>query len=69
LQKKNHVELKVKDDGVGFVNQKLQHNLKNSLSGNGIRNMQLRALEMRGHYEISSEPGNGTTVFLTFPIT
>ncbi|MEO6001169.1 MAG: two-component regulator propeller domain-containing protein [Chitinophagaceae bacterium] len=69
LVKKHHIDLVVKDDGIGFIYQKLQHNLKNSLSGNGIRNMQLRAQEMKGKYTITSEPGKGTEVFLTFPIT
>ena len=66
---RENIELFVKDDGVGFDNSKLLENLKHSMSGNGIRNMQLRASEINGEYIITTEPGKGTTVFLSFPVT
>ncbi len=63
-----HIELVIKDDGIGFD---LQHEMKEnklSLSGNGLRNMQARADEMKGNLMISSEPGKGTEIKLGIPI-
>lgn len=67
--KKHLMELLVKDNGIGFSKEKLQNYLSNSLSGNGIRNMELRAKEMKGECHIYAETSKGTTVHLTFPIT
>lgn len=67
--KKNTIVLVIKDDGIGFRKDKLQSKLSDSLSGNGLRNMELRAREMKGQCIINTEPGKGTTVCLTFPVT
>lgn len=65
--KHHQIELLVKDDGAGFDMEKLALNASQSLSGNGLRNMEMRAAEMKGVWKISSEPGVGTTVRLWFP--
>jgi ligand-binding sensor domain-containing protein len=52
---------KVQDNGVGF-------DPKAKSSGNGLKNMKRRALEMGGRLEILSSPGGGTTVMLIVPI-
>jgi ligand-binding sensor domain-containing protein/signal transduction histidine kinase len=54
--------LQVSDDGVGF-------DVSAARSGNGLKNFQNRALEMRGKLAVESRPGGGTTVSLTAPIT
>ena len=58
--------LSVKDDGKGFDTKKAK--AANTLSGNGVQNMRMRAKEMKGSCVVESEPGNGTTVLLRFPI-
>lgn len=67
--KHNSIEMVITDDGAGFDKTKLERKMSDSLSGNGLRNMALRAKEMKGLCLITSEPGKGTTVYLTFPIT
>jgi signal transduction histidine kinase len=63
------LELTVKDDGAGFDLQQIRMLASKSLTGNGLWNMERRAEEMKGKWTISSEPGQGTTVYLSFPIT
>ena len=56
------VFLKIQDFGVGF-------DPKNGRpAGNGLKNMALRAAEIRGTLDIESGPGAGTTVFLKCPL-
>ncbi len=38
-----------------------------SMGGNGLRNMQMRAKEMKGECRIESTWGTGTVVILRFP--
>jgi ligand-binding sensor domain-containing protein/two-component sensor histidine kinase len=67
---RNHqLELMVKDDGVGFDTEKVHIHASQSLSGNGLRNMEMRTKEMKGTCIVSSVPGKGTTIKLQFPIT
>jgi signal transduction histidine kinase len=54
--------LTIRDDGRGFNGLTTE----DSLSGNGLRNMQKRAHELKGHLVVESTPGNGTAVKLTF---
>jgi signal transduction histidine kinase/ligand-binding sensor domain-containing protein len=61
------VVLLVKDDGHGFDMAEAEEKAKGSLSGNGLRNMQMRAKEMKGNLAITSEPGKGTLIDLVFP--
>ncbi len=60
------LELVVKDDGKGMDLKKPK--ASNSLSGNGLENMQRRATEMKGVCVISSRPGTGLSIRLRFPI-
>jgi two-component sensor histidine kinase len=57
--------LTVKDDGMGFDPKKIK--TQHTLSGNGVRNMEMRAKEMKGSWKIETG-GGGTTVTLGFPI-
>jgi len=58
------LELLVKDNGVGFDPMAKIGDQPLSLSGNGLRNMRMRASEMRGEVRIDSKPGQGTSVHL-----
>ncbi|ARU05538.1 hypothetical protein CCO03_13355 [Comamonas serinivorans] len=58
---RQHVELTVKDDGVGFdqsVTQPKSH---------GLAGMRHRVESLGGRLDIQSAPGKGTTVFAAFP--
>lgn len=57
---KNSLQLKVKDNGVGF-------DPKDADSGNGLNNMQKRADAMQGKLQIKSANNEGTTVILKIP--
>jgi ligand-binding sensor domain-containing protein/two-component sensor histidine kinase len=65
----HQVVLMIKDDGVGFDMEKVHIHASQSMSGNGLRNMEMRAAEIKGTWKIESEPGKGTSVHLKFPIT
>jgi ligand-binding sensor domain-containing protein len=58
------LELLVKDNGVGFDPMARVGEQSPSLSGNGLRNMRMRASEMRGEIRIDSKPGQGTSIHL-----
>ena len=62
----HQLKLTVKDDGKGFDAEKVK--MANTLAGNGLQNMQLRAKEMKGSWVIDSLNDKGTTVTLLFPI-
>jgi signal transduction histidine kinase/ligand-binding sensor domain-containing protein len=62
------LELLVKDNGVGFDPARAMADQRQSLSGNGLRNMKMRASEMRGELSIKSKPGEGTSIHLISPI-
>jgi signal transduction histidine kinase len=66
--KHHHLELSVKDNGVGFDLEKVQIHASQSLSGNGLRNMEMRASEMKGQLQFNSKPGEGTQILLKFPV-
>ena len=55
------VRLSVKDDGVGF-------RMDGASPGYGLANMRQRAEELGGSFQISSVPGEGTTIGVTLPI-
>lgn len=56
------VSLEVQDNGRGFSVDSA------SASGRGLRNIHQRAGELGGHLEITSAPGQGTSVRVTLPI-
>lgn len=60
----NNLVLTITDDGKGFSFKNIES--KKTL---GLFGMKERTLEMGGHYEIKSEPGVGTTVSVTVPVT
>jgi PAS domain S-box-containing protein len=62
--KNNNLVLTITDNGKGFTFKNIES--KKTL---GLFGMKERTLEMGGHYEIKSEPGMGTTVSVTVPIT
>ena len=68
----NHFYMTISDNGQGFCITNTAEGMKwpngNSSGGNGLRNMQLRAVEMKGILSLQSRPGEGTTVELDFPI-
>jgi signal transduction histidine kinase/ligand-binding sensor domain-containing protein len=53
----NNLRLTVTDDGVGF-------DAAQNFDGNGLLNMKRRAADLKGIFEISSEPGSGTKIVL-----
>jgi ligand-binding sensor domain-containing protein len=57
------LELMVTDNGIGFALAEMADQ-RQSLSGNGLRNMKMRAQEMKGTVEIQSKPGEGTVIRL-----
>lgn len=63
---KAELELLVKDDGQGFERDQKKEN--NSLSGNGLQNMNRRAKEMKGSVVVDAAPEKGTAIRLRFPI-
>jgi signal transduction histidine kinase len=42
--------------------------VKLTLSGNGLRNMKMRAEEMKGDLQINSVAGEGTEIRLSIPL-
>jgi len=58
----DRVLMEVHDDGQGFDPQKIQLTL-----GHGISNMQTRARNVGGDLEITTEPGEGTTIMVWMP--
>lgn len=54
------VKLHIQDDGVGFDKSLV-------LSGNGLHNMNQRAMMLKGNLVIDSKPGHGTEVMLNIP--
>ena len=68
LNSKGLLEMQIKDNGVGFNVQQEMTGNKLTLSGNGLRNMQMRAEAMKGDLHINSVKGTGTEVRLCIPI-
>jgi signal transduction histidine kinase len=56
--------LEIEDNGRGFAVDSAQ---PASSGGRGLRNMQQRATELGGQFEISSAPGKGAAVRVTVP--
>ncbi len=54
------IMLAIKDDGIGF-------NLPDIQLGNGLENMQNRALAINAMFDLKSEPNKGTEILLTIP--
>lgn len=65
----NTLILQVTDDGTGFNAENEMRADKNSLSGNGLHNMNKRAQELDGSLDIQSAVNSGTTIDLKFPLS
>ncbi|MEI7727294.1 MAG: two-component regulator propeller domain-containing protein, partial [Bacteroidota bacterium] len=63
----NFLSLRIVDNGVGFDTSK-QVEVLPRMGGNGLRNMNLRAGEIKGEFRINSTIGKGTTVELKLKI-
>ncbi len=63
IQVENKIFFQFEDNGVGF--ETFQTLLENNM---GLKNIKLRVEEMAGHYEIISEPDNGTKININFEI-
>lgn len=59
--------LSITDDGVGIELNNLDPN--KSLSGNGIKNIKVRAKQLNGTIKIISNLGSGTSIKLVWPLT
>ena len=59
---KDRVLLEISDDGHGFDLQKMSVTL-----GHGLSNIHVRARKVGGEVEITSSPGQGTTVLAWVP--
>lgn len=57
-----NLQVVIRDNGKGF-------DLQAASTGNGVRNMQERALSLKGNLDLRSEAGNGTTITLSIPLT
>jgi signal transduction histidine kinase len=64
LQEEENILLIVADDGIGFR----ESDLSNSLGSLGLLGMKERAQFCGGDVQISSSPGNGTTVTVRVPV-
>jgi ligand-binding sensor domain-containing protein/two-component sensor histidine kinase len=60
--------LVIQDDGNGFNTVDKLKGSSNGLAGNGLRNMQRRAKEMKGECQIISSVKKGTAIRLVFPV-
>ncbi|HKA18847.1 MAG TPA: two-component regulator propeller domain-containing protein [Blastocatellia bacterium] len=58
----------IRDDGRGFAVQSGDGIPGNGRGGNGLKNMQARAVELGGRLEIVSKPGSGTQLSLEIPL-
>jgi len=52
------ISIRVKDNGIGFCTDTAR-------TGNGLKNMEQRAVRMKGELTIASQPGKGTELTLT----
>jgi signal transduction histidine kinase len=59
--KNKRLLLTIKDNGNGFDVEKVNR-------GNGVLNMKNRAGILKGDFKITSMPGCGTTIELSFPV-
>jgi ligand-binding sensor domain-containing protein/signal transduction histidine kinase len=58
----------IRDDGRGFAIESTDGTPANGLGGNGLRNMQSRALQLGGQLDVVSRPGGGSHLTLIIPL-
>jgi signal transduction histidine kinase len=56
-----NVEITIADNGVGF-------DTNNGKKGNGLWNMEQRAKELNGNFDMDTSYNNGTSIFVTIPL-
>lgn len=61
FQGRNFIELKVEDNGKGFVSE-------STSDGQGLKNMEERVSLLGGRFQIYSEVGNGTSLIINIPL-
>jgi len=62
-------QIKIVDNGRGFDSAKPDSAAADHRSGNGLRNMSQRLADTGGRCLVTSQPGQGTTVTFTVPLT
>jgi signal transduction histidine kinase len=62
----DQVQLRIRDDGVGFAWETYQQSTAREM--HGIRNMQERTHLLRGDFTVATRPGGGTTLTIRVPI-
>ena len=70
-QRGGALNMQIRDDGKGFDLAKTSEGYKSSDAyggGNGLRNMQQRAKEMKGQLRIETAPSQGSLIEINFPI-
>jgi PAS domain S-box-containing protein len=67
--KDNTVKLIIEDDGIGFDTKTKSKNRREKGGGLGLIGMQERIELLDGTLEIESQPGRGTTIYVTAPAT
>jgi signal transduction histidine kinase len=60
-QQDGAIALSVEDDGKGFDPRRIK--------GMGLLGMEERVRQLRGRLEVQSEPGKGTTLRITLPVS
>lgn len=65
LLQPNTLKLTINDNGAGFNTEKIT---SKNIGGNGLGNMQQRALHNKGEFNLQSAPGEGTQITLSFAI-
>jgi len=67
LKKNRHIEISIKDDGVGFDSLAYYRN-DDCFRGNGLKVMHERAQSIGAHCRVLSMPNHGTEVLLEVPV-
>jgi signal transduction histidine kinase len=61
IKDKKNLVLSMEDDGKGF-------DIKESVAGYGLKNMEKRIKDLKGNLNIDSKPGKGTFISFTIPV-
>lgn len=61
IKDKKNLVLSMEDDGKGF-------DIKESVAGYGLKNMEKRIKDLKGNLNIDSKPGKGTIISFTIPV-
>jgi signal transduction histidine kinase len=59
----SHLEMLIEDDGITIPEEKLENP-----TGNGLRNMRERSMQLGGNIQIGPREGGGTVVALILPV-